>query len=186
MNVYDFDGTIYRGDSSVDFYIYSVVRFPWIFLLLPKQLFYIFANKLGLCSKEQTKSAFFSFMKWVPSDLNYLELFWNNHIHKIEKWYLLQRRDDDVVISASPEFLLAPICNRIGIKHLIASKVNRGTGKFEGANCHGYEKCVRFKECFPLMQIDDFYTDSLTDLPMMKISRTSYLVKRGVINEYKK
>ena len=32
MNVYDFDGTIYDGDSSVDFWLYSIRKKPSVFL----------------------------------------------------------------------------------------------------------------------------------------------------------
>ncbi len=30
MNVYDFDGTIYNGDSGVDFIKYSIIKHPFI------------------------------------------------------------------------------------------------------------------------------------------------------------
>ena len=30
MNVYDFDGTIYNGDSTIDFYIYALKSKPSI------------------------------------------------------------------------------------------------------------------------------------------------------------
>ena len=47
---------------------------------------------------------------------------------------------DDVIISASPEILLTEICRRLGIKYLIASKVEKITGKYYGENCYGKEK----------------------------------------------
>ncbi len=45
------------------------------------------------------------------------------------------RKEDDVIISASPEFLLRPICNRLGIRHLIASRVDARSGAYDGQNC---------------------------------------------------
>lgn len=177
MNVYDFDGTIYRGDCSIDLFIYSLIRQPWIIFLLPKQIFYIIAYKLKFCSKEKAKSSFFSFLHWIRCDSSYLEKFWNSHIQKIEPWYIHQQQIDDVVISASPEFLLAPVCKRIGIKHLIASEVDSGNGQFVGANCCGEEKCKRFRERFPNQTINSFYSDSLSDSPMMRLAQKAYLVQ---------
>ena len=56
--------------------------------------------------------------------------------------------DSDLIISASPEFLLKPICGILGIKHLIASKVSPVDGKYTGKNCHGKEKVRRFKQLY--------------------------------------
>ena len=39
------------------------------------------------------------------------------------------KKDDDVIISASPEFLLKPICKKINIKYLIASNVDKNSRK---------------------------------------------------------
>lgn len=37
MNVYDFDGTIYDGDSSVDFFLYALKRMPSLIRYAPRQ-----------------------------------------------------------------------------------------------------------------------------------------------------
>ena len=48
MNVYDFDGTIYDGDSTIDFFFYSLKKKPSLICYLPKQatgfLLYFFAS----------------------------------------------------------------------------------------------------------------------------------------------
>lgn len=36
--------------------------------------------------------------------------FWKEYIGNIKPFYLEQKKDDDVIISASPEFLLKPVC----------------------------------------------------------------------------
>ena len=38
MNVYDFDKTIYRGDSTKDFYFFLLRRHPVLIRYLPKQI----------------------------------------------------------------------------------------------------------------------------------------------------
>ncbi|MFR3285343.1 MAG: haloacid dehalogenase-like hydrolase [Clostridium fessum] len=56
---------------------------------------------------------------------------------------------DDVIISASPEILLTEICKRLGIKYLIASKVEKITGKYYRENCYGKEKSSTFSKAVP-------------------------------------
>jgi len=179
MNVYDFDGTIYRGDSSVDFYKYCLMRFPWLILLLPYQLLMIVAYKTGFCSKEKEKSAYFSFLKFIPDFHFYVEKFWEQNKNRIASWYLHQQKDDDLIISASPDFLLRPVCKKIGVNHLIASIVNPNTGKLESNNCFGQEKVIRFQTTFPHASINKFYSDSKSDKPLAYMAQTAYFVKNG-------
>ena len=86
MNVYDFDNTIYDGDSTADFYIFCLKRHKKILTLLPKLAgafakFYVF--KKG--TKTQFKQVMFTFLKFAdfPQDL---EDFWELHRKKIKKW----------------------------------------------------------------------------------------------------
>ena len=90
-----------------------------------------------------------------------------------------------MIISASPEFLLAPICRKLGIKHLIASKVDSKSGKYSGINCHGKEKVRRFCEKFKDGEVDEFYSDSLSDTPLAEISKKAFLVNGNKITEWK-
>ena len=57
MNVYDFDGTIYNGDSSVDIYFFLLKRYPKLIAYFPKQILGIVRYKLRLSSKEEMKEA---------------------------------------------------------------------------------------------------------------------------------
>lgn len=140
MNVYDFDKTIYDGDSTADFYIFSLKRHKKILLLAPSLIgaflkFYVF--KIG--TKTQFKEKMYKFLKYcdIQKDIND---FWNINIDKIKPFYKNQQQKDDVIISASPEFLLAPICKTLKINYLMASVVDEHTGKYSGINCHGEEK----------------------------------------------
>ena len=106
-----------------------------------------------------------------------MEEFWNIHKYNIKAFYYETQQEDDVIISASPYFLLEPIIKELGIKHLMASNVDKFTGKYSGINCHGKEKVRRFYEVWPDGVIDDFYSDSLSDSPLAEISKTAYMVK---------
>lgn len=181
MNVYDFDGTIYDGDSSIDFYLFCIKRKPSIlFKSIIKQLSGVISYTLKQITKEKYKEKYFSFLKYVSANDQFLNDFWSTNIKKIKEWYLNQKAPCDVIISASPEFLLRPICNRLGVS-LIASKVDPSTGQLAGKNCHGQEKVKRFRELYPNETIEKFYTDSKSDYPFAALAKKAYLVKKSSI-----
>lgn len=184
MNVYDFDGTIYDGDSSIDFYLFSLRKNIKIIKYLPKQIKAIILYKLKKIDKTMMKETFFSFLKDINVE-EYLSEFWTKHEKNIKKWYLDKKEDDDVIISASPEFLLEPICKKLNIKKLIASKVNKLNGKFEGANCKGEKKVEFFREKIKDKEINNFYSDSKSDQPLADISKKAYFVKGNKIIDWK-
>lgn len=177
MNVYDFDDTIYDGDSTLDFFKYCLKNNPIIALYIPKQIITFLFYKLGWITKLEFKQSFYGFLKFVKSPEITLNNFWQVNELKIKDWYLNQKKDDDVIISASPEFLLTPICEKLGIRYLIASKVDIHTGECLSENCYGEEKVKRFNEYFGEGSIEEFYSDSLADTPLAKIARKSFFVK---------
>lgn len=181
MNVYDFDETIYDGDSSIDFYLFCIKKNPSIlFRSIINQLSGTTLYSFKRITKEKYKEKYFSFLKFVSINNELLNEFWSANNKKMKDWYLNQKAPCDVIISASPEFLLRPICNRLGVS-LIASKVDPSTGRFAGKNCHGQEKVKRFTELYPNETIDEFYTDSKSDYPFAALAKKAYLVKKSSI-----
>lgn len=185
MNVYDFDGTIYDGDSSIDFYLFEVKRHPAILRCLPGFLMSSIRYKMKKLNKTELKESFFSFLKMIPDVPTEVDLFWNMHYSKIREWYKNKRKEDDLIISASPVFLLQEACNRLKIDRLIASDVDEKTGHFRKANCHGEKKVEYFLEQYGKESLDEFYSDSYSDEPMAKIARKAFLIKHGQIHEWK-
>jgi len=184
INSYDFDKTIYDGDATIDFYLYCLKHKKTIILLLPVQILGAILYKLKIKEKEYFKEKFFSFLKKVPNIDLYVENFWKENKSKIKDWYIKQKENTDVIISASPEFLLKPITNELNV-NLIATLVDKKTGKFLSYNCYGKEKVKRYKQEYKNKKINKFYSDSLSDLPMMKIAKKAYLVKGNNIKDYK-
>ena len=186
MNVYDFDNTIYDGDSTLDFYCYCLKRKPAVFKYFPKQLLAAFRYKCGKITKTKFKEDFFCFFNAFENIEDDVIKFWDIYEKKIKLWYKKCHKNDDVIITASPEFLIQEICKRLDINTLIASKVNPYDGKYVGNNCYGEEKVSRYYELFPKEKIDQFYSDSISDLPIARISNNSYLVKKNKIEVWKK
>ncbi len=179
LNVYDFDGTIYRGDSTVDFYRFCIARHPSVLLRIPLQLKGAVMYKFGRYSKTVFKEEFFSFLKALDNPQEDVNMFWKKHRDRIYDWYLAQKKESDIIISASPEFLLRPVCDYLGVPKLIASRVDIRTGRFNGLNCHGEEKPERLRRETGLTHIDAFYSDSMSDRPMAEIADKAFIVKKG-------
>ncbi|MDL2214039.1 HAD-IB family phosphatase [Clostridia bacterium OttesenSCG-928-O13] len=178
MNVYDFDKTIYDGDSTVDFYLYCLGRRPGILRSVPRQAAAFVRYGLKRIPKTRLKEIFFTYLQYAGDVDALVADFWAARRHKIFKWYAAQKRPDDVIISASPVFLLRPICDDLGVGELIASKVAVPGGQFDGSNCYGPEKVLRFLALHRRDEVDEFYSDSLSDSPMAKLAKAAFLVKK--------
>lgn len=184
MNVYDFDGTIYAGDSTKDFYLYCVIKYPRVLKNIPKQLIGVFKYLFKMIDKKTFKEYFYSFLNKLYEPERIIQDFWKCYESRIYSWYLYEKDENDVIISASPEFLLEPICKKMNIKYLVASKVDINTGKYDGENCKGKEKVKRFNAVFGDRKIDKFYSDSLSDLPMAEKAERAFLIKKGKVCEW--
>lgn len=184
LNVFDFDNTIYDGDSSIDFYIYVLRNNISLIRYLPIQMYGMLMYKLKIKSKEYFKEKYFSFLKGIKDIDLKVQDFWNKNEKKI-KYNLFNKKKNIVVISASPEFILDPICKAIGVKKLIATKVNKKTGEFLGKNCYGVEKVKRLNKEYKNYVINEFYSDSVSDKFLAEISKKSFLVNKNKVKEWK-
>ena len=193
MNVYDFDNTIYDGDSTVDFVWYCMGRYPKV----RKYFFPIIFDcaRLGLhaISKDEFKARLYRFLAFIDDVDEAVNDFWDGHRQNIQKWYLDQKRSDDLIISASPEFLLEGVSKELGVS-LIASLVDKDTGKLLGPNNSNEAKVKRFTEKYgdgldagaPLAGIiEEFYSDSDNDLPMARLADKAFKVKHGKVAPWK-
>lgn len=185
-NGYDFDKTIYNGDCTLDFYIFCISRKKRCLLDLPNAVIYFFLYVIGIVSKTRFKEAFYQFLKRLDHVEMFVAEFALQATSKISAWYSVKHQSTDVIISASPEFLVSSICKEIGITNVIASRVDIRTGRYEGENCRGYEKVRRFQTEYPQTKLEEFYSDSITDLPMAEISQKAYLVKGNRIVPWKR
>ena len=178
MNVFDFDKTIFDGDSTRKFLVYLIKKYPRLLMKMPG--FGVNALLFGLKIrkkqdfKQRMLRAFFS---GIPDIYVCLNDFWDKNMSGVKKWYGKVQREDDVVITASPVDIVRPCCERLGIKYVMGSPVDMKTGLYAGPNCHGGEKIVRFQAAFPGAEVEDFYSDSHSDDPMARIAKKAIMIK---------
>ena len=181
MNVYDFDKTIYPVDSTAQFYRWCLRRYPACRRTLGHTAWAFFCLGFRLKPKTQCKEIFYRFLRYVPPEAPLI--FWQEHIRFICPWYLEQRRPDDLIISASPEFLLTPAAQMLEFA-LLASRVEQDTGLYHGENCHGPEKVRRFREIYGETPVEGFWSDSRSDAPMAALADRAWLVTGGKIQPW--
>lgn len=181
LNIYDFDHTIYDGDASLDFIIYCLLRYPKTWVYLPHQFIAIIRYILGQWNRKQVKQAAFAFLQALPDTNTIVTTFWNSHERKIKPWYLQQKQTSDLIISASPEFLLQPIAMKLGVLPPIATVMNPNTGAIVGENCRAEEKVERLHKYDPTINIANCYSDSQSDLPLLRLAKNAYLVKKNTL-----
>lgn len=177
MNLYDFDKTIYAKDSSIEFLFFALKHQTRLVLPSFLKFMVVFAlYKIKIVPKIKAKEAMFSFLPKIKTPEKLIQQFWE---HKsLDVWYLKQQKDDDVIISASPRFLITPILHKNNINHIIASEVDLKTGKFLSNNCYGEEKARRFNTKYHSCVVESAYSDSLSDRPMLDLAEKSYLISR--------
>ena len=184
IDAFDFDGTLYRGETTWDFYWFCVLRRPYLILLLPYQLIGLLLGKCGVFSFEKGKTAFLVFARFVPLQ-RYVQMFWlaQTSKGKLAAWFS-PPQIPFVVISASPAILIEPICKQLGAYAVIATQTNAQMNII-GQNCKGAEKVVRLHQQLPNCTIRAMYTDSLNhDAPLRNIAQAVYHVnKRGELRQ---
>lgn len=183
MNVYDWDKTIYDGDSSIDFYKFNLKNNPKIAKYWPKQLKASMLYKAGKITKTEMKTIFYEYFKAVDNIDDAVLKFWQAHRHKIKPWYYDQQRSDDLIISASPDFLLRPMMESLNVA-LIASSVNKLTGEHLAENCYGSEKVRRMKLLYNIEEMESFYSDSYSDDPLAQYAKQSFLVVKDELRPW--
>ena len=185
MNVYDFDDTILEGDTERYF-------LPWIFKNYPQAKpyesehnFYLAIQNMGLITRDDSRPHMYAFLKEFDNISEIVERFWDEHEHFIKKWYFDIQRVDDLIISASPEFLLIPICKRLGITRLIASHMDIKTGKLPDKFNYANQKVVRYREVYGDEIPECFYSDSESDRFMAEISHKAIKVIGNQLVDWK-
>ena len=183
MNVYDFDNTIYDGESTKDFFLFLLEKNKDLTKYLPLVGYIALLHKTGNLPIEKIDLYLQKAEKLTNIIIKNKDLaqplikeFWEKHQHKLKEKFLAHLTKNDVIITASPQILLDAIKDKLPVKMIIGSKIDLDTGRIEFA-CIGKNKALAFRNMFGDAKIHNFYTDSLNDQPLIDISERAFLVK---------
>ena len=152
-----------------------MLRLPYLVVMVPIMIVAGLLRGLRILNKDQFLFALEWYVALVPRADWFAVKFWNKNMHRIKQWYLEQKRDDDVIVSASPQFLVEEACKRLGVKCIATNLDTRGN--LHGKHCYGAEKVVAYKAQFDDNSLETYYSDSLSDTPMLRMAEYGYLVK---------
>ena len=184
MNVYDFDNTLYRGESGVHMFFYYLKKRPGLIRFAPRLLPGMIAYKRHQIALDDVGElvgwVLKKFMEGIEDYEQDAKDFWDKHEHRLQPFYKELQHPDDLIISAGPEQSLREVCDRLGVSRYIGTVISEETGDLEFI-CYRENKVKAFREKYPDEQIDNFYTDSMNDKPLMDIARHVFLVgKKGM------
>jgi phosphatidylglycerophosphatase C len=186
--VFDFDGTLTKKDSFVEFIKFSKGKFRFrtgLLMLLPVLVLYKFRIIHNWSAKESVLKFFFKGDRYDE----FRKCCHNFALHRIdallrpeavERFHLRKKENARIIIvTASAEDWIKPWTDRHDVE-LIGTRLQvvngRITGKIEGINCYGLEKVTRLKEKVDLSAYSEIeaYGDSEGDKELMKIATTRY------------
>ena len=189
MKVFDFDNTIYNGESIVDFFAFLLKKNKSLAFYIPKLIKTIAKYKHQKLSIDELYQIADKLSPLIIKNKENAEQlikeFWLKNGYKLKDEMLDKIDENDVIITASPQVLIDGIKDKLRTKNIICSKINLDTGKLEYLCMHS-NKVSAFKELYGDIEIDEFYTDSLNDIPMMNLSKRTFLVNGSNIKELSK
>lgn len=189
MNVYDFDDTIYNGESCLHLFRFYIKRYPYLLKKAPRVLFAFAKYKMGKITAEQALNLYGAelaeMFKKIPDMRADAVEFWDIYFKNIKPFYKELQKPDDLIITASPEIIVEEACKRLDIHNLIGSVIDPKTGEITRL-CMRSNKIKAFFEAYPDGQIEDFYTDSpKNDKPLIDIAKRAFIVKGNKITQVK-
>lgn len=132
MRVFDFDGTIYDGESLFDLYLFSAKYNPKVLRYIAPVLRYAIKYKLGRATFDQMEYGVgklcHGYLSELAESLEFEELvnaFWDQNMKRIKPWY--KPREDDAILTASFDITVGEACRRLGVQHLVSSTIDGNT-----------------------------------------------------------
>lgn len=185
---FDFDGTITKKDSFIEFirFVHGDIKFLFGFtLMLPMLILYKIKVIPNDVAKEKVIAYFFKGMKKVDFkklannySLTCIDLIVKKSALDRLLWHKKQGHGI-VIVSASIDCWLRPWCEEKEFK-LISTQLEFKdeilTGKLKSKNCYGQEKVDRIKKLYDLEKFDTIYAygDSSGDKEMLDIAHKKH------------
>jgi HAD superfamily hydrolase (TIGR01490 family) len=184
LALFDFDGTLTRRDTLLDFLRFSYGNRRFILGLVSVSP-YIVSFKLGLYPNWRAKERLLSFFLKGQSKA-FLALQAQRYVDAVgsgifEENMLKRLRghqdngDVVMIVSASPEDWISLFAKQLGVSFVstqLATEDGVLTGRIAGRNCYGAEKVVRIKERLDISVFEKVfaYGDSRGDREMLALA----------------
>ena len=181
MRVFDFDNTLYDGETMVDFFHYLVDKKEELRKYKGVVNFFLKLynhNMLPMSLVKKCIEKYKDEFNYSTQNLDqYVDDFWKSHRSKIMKDMIKKVKKDDVIITASLDFLLRPILKDLPTKNILCTEVDIEHKKVDFI-CYKENKVKKYKMKYKDIPIDELYTDSYADKPLMDISKKVYLINK--------
>ena len=188
IRVYDFDKTLTYDDTTMMFVFYCCNTLKQ--RNIKKLLIVIFAvfHKLRVLSNSKFKSLLYGVVfkgkkKQAIIDISKAFVEENDDIfNSLGQRVRANLEKQDYIVTASPEvYVQMYFSNMIVIGTRFRFDADEVFNGLE-VNCFGKRKVIALKNV-GVSEIEEFFTDSFSDRPVMKISKSVFLVKRNVIRK---
>lgn len=199
--VYDFDKTIYGGESGTNFSTFYLKKYPtkaikFLFFYMKDIFYYLFK----IINLKQLKERYFEFLEIYEKDKiqELVDEFWEEYKKKIHLWtkeeLIENKKEADLVIvtSATPLFLIKKFVLSLGYDLVFGTEFEgddkeKFISKIKGENNKGIEKVKKLDQWANKNNIKytiiKFYSDSLADKPLYDIAQKKYWIKKGIKSE---
>ena len=201
LAAFDFDGTLTTTDTLIAFirFTHGRCRLFWGFL---RHVHWLLMMRLGLYPNWKVKEKVFShfykgtkyetFAQWGHDFADLAETMLNSQTVETLQQHLAEGHRV-CVVSASIEECVRPFCERLGVRTLLATRIEVSsegllTGRFLSSNCYGAHKVARLLEAFPFRQSYKLYAygDSRGDKELLAFADEAFRIKQHYFSKMRR
>ncbi len=195
LAIFDIDYTLTKKETSIELYKYMLKRDKSLIRYIPAHILTGIGYGLKVFDAQKSKERFLKFLKGTKEEelKTIVKDYYREHVTSLLYEDGIKAIKDFkakgfkvYLISASPEFYVNEFYNIDGVDKVIGTKFKMDDGLFTpivtGVNCKGEEKVKRLMEELKKDNIEvDFknsymFSDSLSDLPLLKLVGKGYLI----------
>lgn len=180
MNVYDFDETVFVGDSE-DLFNEFLYAQGYVFVRLKyKVCQWLFKKRLltkTQAREAEYKCALAAIRRRGENLDELLEKFWDGAEKNLMPWYLEAKKPTDIIASGTPRFIMEPIVRRLGLGGLVATDMDTVTGRcLDGKFAVAEAKLEAFRKQYDPKDVDAFYSDAYSDHFLADECKKAYVI----------
>lgn len=188
VRIYDFDKTLTSSDTTMMFLIYCCCFIENKTAKIVMIYFYAFCHKVRLLNNKNFKNLSYSLI-FKGKSKNFIEnisqAFVNenkNIFNDLGEKVSTEINRQSYIVTASPECYVKLFFKNTAVIGTRFSFDTKGIYNGIEFNCYGANKVIALTEK-RVTEVDEFFTDSFSDKPLMNISKKVFLVKKNLVKE---